>query len=249
MPDNVCCTRTPYHVFDRETGETYKLRCKSYSCEVCGPKKARRLWHAMKRNLSSWQKVRMNTLTIAYNMNFTYEQHYKLVSEAFRYYIQSLKRYFKKQNKQFLYIRINEAFKSGYVHLHVFMNQYVHYLHLRRVWYNCVRLVLQKWNIDPNAFNNSEHYCSSHIKAMPVKQAVNYACKYVLKSSGKRGFFRILYSKSRIIVFFGSQKQTRTDNNRFILYKSEIELFTLLVSLEQTITEINILELFPLKKE
>ena len=169
------CNRNPYStLLNMDTGQSFKTGCNSYGCPECGPRKARKLAKFLKIYLTNWQYIRFWTFTMSNKYHENEDEHWKAVMEVWRRWLIYMRRSpsLRKSQREFEFIRVVELHKSGYVHLHVFVNQYIPWEVANPVWEN---LSSEICKTDRKAGN-------TYVKG--VKNAgfvANYVCKYITK--------------------------------------------------------------------
>lgn len=212
------CPNRKLKIISHDTGEEKLLDCKSYRCPYCGPRKRYFLQKGIRKELNMWQRVRFWTFTIS-NHGLDRHEHLSVLREAWRRLISDLKKY----NFNFKYIKVFEPHKSGYTHIHVFMNVYVKFLNMKRIW---VRHVINTINkLFPGHKINS-HIASVFVTGvLSVSQAVFYVTKYIVKAveTDDRIYFQV-YSKSRVIVFFVKYKSDLVNYEVYFICRSGKEI-------------------------
>jgi hypothetical protein len=201
--DEVCECRRNQHLkwLNQSTGEIIKFDCKAYKCPACGPKKRRQLWSAIYKYLQNWDIIRFWTFTLTSQISKSQDKHYKILQTAWRYFMTYLRRSpaLSARTKRLNYIRVNEMHKSGYTHLHVFIDVFLPYDVIFSLWTIACTKAISVFGID---YSNKLGHCN--VKAIHnPRVCANYVVKYVLKASEEdfKPFLRF-YSKSFGVIFF-----------------------------------------------
>lgn len=107
-----------------------RLGCKRWTCPVCGPKKAKRLRHAIIQAATRNEMKRFLTLTLD-PRHCTAEESVSYIKDCwskFRVYLNRL-------NKESIdFIWILERQKSGYAHLHILVDRFIPFLWIQESW-------------------------------------------------------------------------------------------------------------------
>ncbi len=107
-----------------------RLGCKAWTCPVCGPKKASRLRQAIIQVATRRKMCRFLTLTLN-PRHCTAKGSVKYIKECwgkFRVYLG------RKNCGSIDYIWILELQKSGYAHLHILVDRYIHQSWIKKSW-------------------------------------------------------------------------------------------------------------------
>ncbi len=107
-----------------------RLGCKRWPCPRCGPKKARRLRHAIIEKAVEKDLRRFLTLTLDPS-TCTPEQSIAYIRQCWNKYRTYLKRKF---GVAVSYIAILELQKSGYAHLHILVDRYIDQRWISETW-------------------------------------------------------------------------------------------------------------------
>ena len=101
------------------TGEKVEARCKSYSCDFCGPKKAFKLECALEKYFSKF--MRMWTFNVRTHLFDKHPDGIFAISEVWRRFITYLRRNnaLSKKEQSFSYVKVLEFTKRNYPHFHV----------------------------------------------------------------------------------------------------------------------------------
>lgn len=222
LPEKTACGAEKNFLLDKETGEICNcvraknlrlishvtgnkcfVRCKTYRCESCGTAKKIIIQKKLQEFLETCQYVRMWTFTISSKFS-SLEENAKIWSKAWRRFVTELRRDFSLSEiqRKTSYFRVAEIHKSGYIHYHVCVNQYLPVKVIRALWQKCVAYALGYY--PKNAFANV------HIKAeMNAEIAAKYVSKYLEKGIAAAEYNEILRtSKSRDLPRFFPKKIT-----------------------------------------
>jgi hypothetical protein len=204
-PETECKRNQHLKWLNKENGDITKFDCKAYRCPHCGPIKRRQLWRAIHRYLQNWDIIRFWTFTLTSNVAKLHSKHYKVLQTAWKYFMTYLRRSpeLQKRAQNLNYIRVNEMHKSGYTHLHVFIDVFLHYDLILSLWTVACNKAISVHGID-----YSDKLCHCNVKAIHnPKVCANYVVKYVLKAAEDdfKPFLRF-YSKSQKVVFFAKKK-------------------------------------------
>lgn len=220
--EKTACGANSDFLLDRETGEICNcvraknlrlvshvsgkrcfVRCKTYRCESCGTAKKIIIQKKLQEFLETCQYVRMWTFTISSSFT-SLEENAQIWSKAWRRFVTELRRDFalSEIQRKCSYFRVAEIHKSGYIHYHVCVNQYLPVKIIRALWQKCVAYALGYY--PKNAFANV------HIKAeMNAEVAAKYVSKYLEKGIAAAEYNEILRtSKSRDLPRFFPKKIT-----------------------------------------
>lgn len=185
------------------TGNKCFVRCKTYKCQSCGTAKKIIIQKKLQDFLETCQYVRMWTFTISSKFS-TLEENAIIWSKAWRRFVTELRRDFalSEIQRKCSYFRVAEIHKSGYIHYHVCVNQYLPVKIIRALWQKCVAYAIGYY--PKNAFANV------HIKAeMNAEIAAKYVSKYLEKGIAAAEYNEILRtSKSRDLPRFFPKKIT-----------------------------------------
>jgi hypothetical protein len=107
-----------------------RLGCKAWVCPRCGPRKARRLRHAIVQGAVKKDLRRLLTLTLD-PATCTAGQSVAYVRRCSNKFRTSLKR---RAGKSITYIAVVEMQKSGYAHLHVLVDRYLPQAWIGQAW-------------------------------------------------------------------------------------------------------------------
>ena len=179
------------------TGNICFVKCKTYRCEQCGLRKALTIMDKLHEFLSSCDYVRMWTFTISSNFS-TLADNAKLWSVAWRRFVTELRRcpQLSPAQKRTSYFRVAELHKSGYIHYHVCVNQFLTVSVIRNLWKNAVAYALGYYPQKPFANVNIKQIADA-------KTASKYCAKYLKKGIAEQEYADILRtSKSRDLPAF-----------------------------------------------
>lgn len=176
-------------VYNTTTGESFKPKCKSYSCPKHGWIKGKELAQAIESEIKNWDKVRFWTFTLSTKVADSPESHSKLLSKCWRYFITEIRRntLLTKSEQELSYVKVSESHQSGYLHYHVFFSKYVHFSKIYALWVDACMKVCNSSNKISGCF------VVGNRKAEVVAK---YVVKYVLKESAKKLKYVNLYSVS-----------------------------------------------------
>ncbi len=195
------CTRVPHlRLFNTSTGESYKIPCNTYSCPVCGPRKARKLRKALEKLLLSWSHIRLWTFTLTNRCFKDKYEHYKALSECWRRFTIEMRRskFLSDVQKNFQYVKVCDFHKSGFVHFHCFVDCFLAFHFVNTLWDNICKSFLLE----------TKHTASAHVKLkMSAKNASYYVVKYVLKVAQSSIIFFRRWSKSGRVSIFEKKKK------------------------------------------
>jgi len=196
-----CVRAKSVRLVSHVTGNIHFVRCKTYKCESCGIAKKIKIQQKLNEFLESCDFIRMWTFTISSNFGSIAENS-ALWSKAWRRFVTELRRDFALSEKQrkTSYFRVAELHKSGYIHYHVCVNQYLPVQIIRTLWQKCVAHALGYYpktafaNVNIKQINNAA-------------TAAKYVSKYLEKGIAQAEYSDILRtSKSRDIPPFFPKK-------------------------------------------
>lgn len=117
-----------------DNGKSYRhisrLGCKGWTCPVCGPKKAKRLRHAIIQAATQREMRRFLTLTLD-PRHCTADDSEKYIKDCwgkFRVYLNRL------NGESIDFIWVLERQKSGYAHLHILVDRYIPQAWIQKSW-------------------------------------------------------------------------------------------------------------------
>ena len=158
------------------TGKSFPAGCNSYICPECGPVKARKLGKYIRKYIERWKVIRFWTFTLSNNYCKDEQEHYRQLQEVWRRWLTYMRRSksLRKKQRNFRFIKVIEVHKSGYIHIHCFIDQYIPWEIANTTWENLSGAVL------------NTHYKPGTAIVKGIKQAgfvAYYVAKYVAKSS------------------------------------------------------------------
>lgn len=160
-PCGYMCASGEVIVNDRKVQAFVRMRCKSWNCPICGPRKAYRLSRAMVDWAKTNDLTRFMTLTLDPKKLPLDTDSVTYISKLwckFRVYLG------RKLGKNIQYIAVKEFQKNGRAHLHVLINKYIHWKWIRSSW---------------SRLGGGTH---THIRRThDVEKEVRYVCKYLTK--------------------------------------------------------------------
>lgn len=154
------------------TGEIIRVRCNTYACADCAPRKLNRLRKGMIRYFQNFEYVRLWTFTCTTRFTMTPKLHFDAMRKAWRIFTKELRRNkgLRESQRQVQYVKTVELHKSGYVHFHALFTQYVPQAIISAIWDNACRSVLKQ----------NAHVASAYVRGH--KYNATMAAKYVTKS-------------------------------------------------------------------
>lgn len=190
------CTRRPQQfLISQVTGTIIEAHCKAYICTECGPKKLKVLYSKIKSKLETWKIIRFWTFTLTNRIVTNKEKHYEALREIWRRWITYMRRSksLRLEQRKFSFIKVIEMHKSGFIHLHVFISEFIHQTVAQNVWEQCCQEVLKVGG----------HLGQTYVIIIPnAKVGAKYVVKYVLKIVNELDSTFRKYSKSNDIVLF-----------------------------------------------
>jgi hypothetical protein len=188
-------TSTDSYLLNNKTGATLPIGCGRWDCPVCGEKKLWRLKKGIYNFIKNWKYIRHMTLSLSSNCSDSKEDHYKLLQECWRRFINELRRTksLRADQRRFQYIRVPEEHKSGYMHMHVIIDSFLDVKQLFPIWQH----IIHEASHDPFLGG------SVVITLLPTaKDGARYITKYVSKLLTTQNFLVRKYSKSKEVVIF-----------------------------------------------
>jgi len=178
------------YILNKDSGEMFPVKCKSYNCEYCGEKQRQRLYKFMLDYLRNWNFCRLFTFTFRENIFFNVkpEAQLKLCSEVWRRFIIYWKRSesLSKNSKEFAYVKTTEFQKNGSVHYHAAIDRFfpLHIAH--SIWNKCINQVFNTIGINGNV-DLAQHKDENGQRKktnlqLDRKEIVKYILKYIVKS-------------------------------------------------------------------
>lgn len=201
-------------VYNTRTGKSFKPHCRSYTCVKHGWKHQNRLRDALIKELESWDRIRFWTFSLSSRVAETKEEHSKILSKIWRYFVTELRRnnVLSAYEKEVKYIRISEAHRSGYVHFHACFDRYIHRSKIDALWKRATEVICK----------SSEHLSTSFVKGIKsVRNAAYYITKYVTKQAHRKIKYSNLYSTCGKIVLFNKIRK----EDAYAVYDSARDLW------------------------
>lgn len=120
------------HFVEKGYEETRYIRlgCKKWTCQKCGPKKVKRVRHAIKIRAVEFQLNRLLTLTLD-PRNCSPEESIPYVRNCWNKFRTYLKRRYRGTVS---YITVVELQKSGYAHLHILLDRFMEQSWIKEAW-------------------------------------------------------------------------------------------------------------------
>ena len=119
-----------FSVLHIKEGRFIRIYCKTWGCSWCGPRKAKRLKHAIRVTAEIYKLSRLVSLTL--NPKYcTREDSVVYLNQTFAKLRTYLKREFKVSIR---YIRILEFQSNGMAHLHLLVDRYIPHFWLQKAW-------------------------------------------------------------------------------------------------------------------
>jgi hypothetical protein len=154
--------------------------CGTYACDVCGPRKARRLGRA----IAEWIRsscvggARFWTFTMTSRASATPAQHREALQRAWHIFWREIRRCkaLTEQQRAVQYVAIRECHKSGYVHIHALFDRYIPRALVQPLWDGICATVLGIRG-EPAGFVWAEHVPKG------ARHVVRYVTKYVTKGA------------------------------------------------------------------
>lgn len=171
----MCRNSNGFTIHNTRTGESFEANCNQYKCPDCGPIKIWRLKKHLVKYFQSWHRIRFWTFTMTSKMSKNEKEHYRQLAKAWYYFTTYLRRT-KSLNKSqcgFSYVKVIEMHKSGYIHFHVCVDQYLPYEVVQNIWENACRKVL----------DCDGHVAQAYVKGnLDAKTSGFYITKYISKA-------------------------------------------------------------------
>lgn len=189
------CYLEKVRVYNIDTGESFRPVCKSYRCQKHGWMHQKRLETAIATLLKSWPVVRMWTFTLSSKVAETSEDHARILSQCWRYFITELRRnrLLSKKEQATQYVRFAEPHRSGFFHLHVLVNNYIHWVKVQALWVHACETVTGR--------QDKIAHCNVR-GSKSVAGASKYVAKYVTKSAQLAPKNMKLWTRSSRIAIF-----------------------------------------------
>jgi len=161
-------------------GDVIPASCNTYRCDVCGPRKARRLARAIDQWIRSECAggARFWTFTMTNRASANPAEHRKQLQRAWHVFWKELRRCpaLSDAQRKARYIAIRECHESGYIHIHALVDRYLPRNLLQPLWDGICAKVLGLQN-QPAGF--------LWVQLVPsdVRSLTRYVTKYVTKSA------------------------------------------------------------------
>lgn len=255
------CTCQPKIIlFHPQSGKEFRPDCGGWRCPFCARRKAKRL---AARAVAAFQEEKfltMWTLTLTSSIELSdtlnsgsdaplrsgwedvqakIKMHHEVLMGAWRRLIQKIKGGKLKWilGERFRYLLVKEQHKSGFVHLHILVNQYAHWARLQDVWEMCVRAEMRAKGV-VLAFPTKK-FCNANIAKgnggkVGSRMIAAYICKYLMKqrtASNRRGLppWRRSWSGTRGSVSLATGKKGETGWKCLTLKKRNVEMSRLIL--------------------
>ncbi len=220
------CKKAQFLYFvNTETGELVKGRCKTYRCDYCGPRKARKLQNAFYEYFKQFKIIRFWTFTFSEHLfvNLDVNKSFKLASEIWRRFINNARRdtRLSKYDRSFQYVKVAETQKNGSPHYHVFFDRWIARYIINDIWESVIRLY----------YSNQKKVGNAYVEGIiSCKDAAKYISKYMIKtvkSIQVRIRFRVWSKSGRVALF---EKIVRKEvwlkykSRQFYLYLSSLRV-------------------------
>jgi len=124
------CLHGPVHDQEPDLRESIRFKCKSWTCQACGPKKARRLRRgiieqALTHGLHRFLTLTLNPSTCRSDESIPY---IRACWNKFRTYLR------RRYGTKVVFITILELQQSGYAHLHVLVDRFIEQAWISEAW-------------------------------------------------------------------------------------------------------------------
>jgi hypothetical protein len=194
------------YFFNIHTGEHINGKCKAYSCDYCGPKKAYRLECALTEYFKQYSHLRLFTFTFRTSALDKCPDANKASSEIWRRFIIDIRRSTSLSpfQRNVDYVRVLEFTRRGYPHFHVFMSEYMPIQVIQGIFNNAVNKVCGTKGTNCH-IEVTYSGCSDARKNkgnFTPERAAKYCAKYVLKSAKEKPENMRLWSKSSNVKLF-----------------------------------------------
>ena len=207
-PDGMRCPDELKHLnfYNKNTRKFVPIPCNRYKCPVCGQFKLRRLYSAMLKYFQQFKFVRMFTFTFTTSGGYSVEDHFKIMQKAWHATWREIRRthILSRRQNNVQFVRCLDLHKSGYVHYHVMVTEFLPVLDIARIW-----------NYNLQRFSGMLGHVGS-VHAMGIlshKTATRYVCKYVLKCAEQLSGKTHRFSKSGRVRLF----DIRVSNHEWIV--------------------------------
>jgi hypothetical protein len=199
-------------LINTKTGESFDVRCNTYACDFCGPKKRFKLASALEKHFDSYSHIRLWTFTLSSRFFDTPETQVKALSRVWHYFITYCRRnqLLTEKERQFQYVKVFEPHRSGYFHLHALLDRYIRIEKLYAIWTYAIRKVVGS--------DEPAGYCYV-VGSKSSRRAAHYVSKYVVKTARHACRRMNYYSKSAGIALF----ERHPGNSQFVLLRKDSE--------------------------
>jgi hypothetical protein len=203
-----------------ETGEIVKGSCKTYACEYCGPRKARKLQNALQTYFQRFSYIRFWTFTFSSEVfkNTPGKNYFKLSAEIWRRFLNNLRRSSELSAHQakVQYVKVLELHKSGIPHFHVFFDRWIPRCVINKIWQDAIFTCSEFPSQTGNAY----------VEGMTTaRKASSYITKYLMKTV--RELSQVLkcrvWSKSNRVPLFEKSVKKKV----WLMFKTEADLLYL----------------------
>jgi hypothetical protein len=202
-PDGMRCPDEVKHLnfYNKKTHKFVPVPCGRYACPVCGQFKIRKLYSAMLKYFQNFKMLRMFTFTFTTSGGHSIEDHYIIMQKAWRILWKEIRRssiLSSKQNKA-QFVRCLDLHKSGYIHFHVLVTEYLPVKDIAHIWNRSLQKVSGMLG----------HIGSVHARGIAnSKMATRYVCKYVQKAAENLRSRAHRYSRSGKVRLFDIRVST-----------------------------------------
>jgi hypothetical protein len=174
------CERANGHwLFNFETGELVKAKCKAYKCPVCGPKKVWKLKKYIQKHVASWNEAILWTFTISDKVlsGMSPQEKFRFASRCWKTFRDLLykNKSLSGSQKDFQYIKTVEVQENGSPHYHAILDRFVWQPTLNKLWIRAIQYNSNYSGTPGNANVSWEN------KKLKKKNVGNYITKYILK--------------------------------------------------------------------
>ena len=163
-------------IINISSGELKEISCNSWLCPECSKRKRAILYKGIKEYFCNSRYVRLWTFT-ASSANISIIDHTELMRKAFHVFLKYIRRHksLSEVTKKFLYVRVVEFHKSGYIHFHLLIDKFLPQNIVAECWQRALLVARPAYTEGVNGF--------VFVRAqMSAKIAAGYVVKYVMKS-------------------------------------------------------------------
>ena len=180
MPEQKECPRANGHwLFNFDTAELVKAKCKAYKCPVCGPKKVWKLKKYIQKHVASWNEAILWTFTISDKVlsGMSPQEKFRFASRCWKTFRDLLykNKSLSGSQKDFQYIKTVEIQENGSPHYHAILDRFVWQPTLNKLWIRAIQYNSDYTGTPGNANVSWEN------KKLKKKNVGNYITKYILK--------------------------------------------------------------------